>query len=166
MRRKSPWCPFSNLSHVCWGQSWLKWKIVSSDHLCKQFGPRSGQTECWSWSGSRHSDSVPEMFLKNIILKKVSRRGQHLKKYPPCKDRICTDLEKPLNLILVLENSWNLKKVPFVLELSRNLVKLSLKIWITPWKISNTMSTFGFMGCGKKIARYKLKCEMRLVFYS
>ena len=32
------------------------------------------------------------------------------------------------NLTLVLENSWNLKKVPFVLELSWNFVKLSLKI--------------------------------------
>ena len=32
------------------------------------------------------------------------------------------------NLTLVLENSWNLKKVPFVLELSWNFVKSSLKI--------------------------------------
>ena len=31
------------------------------------------------------------------------------------------------NLTLVLENSWNLKKVPFVLELSKNFVKTSLK---------------------------------------
>ena len=31
------------------------------------------------------------------------------------------------NLTLVLENSWNLKKVPFVLELSLNFVKSSLK---------------------------------------
>ena len=36
-----------------------------------------------------------------------------------------TDMEKSLNLTLVLENSWNLKKVPFVLELSLNLVKSS-----------------------------------------
>ena len=36
------------------------------------------------------------------------------------------DLEKSLNLTLVLENSWNLKIVPFVLELSWNFVKLSL----------------------------------------
>ena len=30
--------------------------------------------------------------------------------------RVRTDLEKALNLTLVLENSWNLKKVPFVLK--------------------------------------------------
>ena len=35
--------------------------------------------------------------------------------------RVCADLEKSLNLTLVLENSWNLKKVLFVLELSGNL---------------------------------------------
>ena len=32
------------------------------------------------------------------------------------------------NLTLVLENSWNLKKVAFVLELSWNFVKSSLKV--------------------------------------
>ena len=35
--------------------------------------------------------------------------------------RVRTDLEKSLNLTLVLENSWNLKIVPFVLELSGRL---------------------------------------------
>ena len=48
------------------------------------------------------------------------------------KPRVRTDLEKSF-LTLVLENSWNLKIVPFVLELSWNFVilpnmKLSLKI--------------------------------------
>ena len=41
------------------------------------------------------------------------------------------DLEKSLKLTLVLENSWNLKIVPFVLELCEiaiETVKLSLKI--------------------------------------
>ena len=40
-----------------------------------------------------------------------------------CTNRARTDLEKFLNLTLVLENSWNFKKVPFVLELSLNFVK-------------------------------------------
>ena len=31
--------------------------------------------------------------------------------------RVRIELEKSLNLILVLENSWNLKRVSFVLEL-------------------------------------------------
>ena len=39
-------------------------------------------------------------------------------------ERVRTDLEKSLNLTLVLEYSWNLKKVPFVLD----FVKLSSKI--------------------------------------
>ena len=39
-----------------------------------------------------------------------------------------TDLEKYLNLTLVLENSWNFKIVPFVLELSWKFVKLLLKM--------------------------------------
>ena len=38
---------------------------------------------------------------------------------------------KVLEFDLVLENSWNLKKVPFVLDLSWNFVKSSLKICIS-----------------------------------
>ena len=40
-------------------------------------------------------------------------------------NRVRTDLEKSLNLTLVLENPWNLKKVHLVLELSWNFVKSS-----------------------------------------
>ena len=45
--------------------------------------------------------------------------------------RVRTDLEKSLNLTLVLENYWNFKIVPFVLEFCKialEIVKLSLKI--------------------------------------
>ena len=45
--------------------------------------------------------------------------------------RVRTDLEKSLNLTLVLENSWYLKIVPFVLEFCKiaiENVKLSLKM--------------------------------------
>ena len=45
--------------------------------------------------------------------------------------RVRTDLEKSLNLTMVLENSWNFKIVPFVLEFCKialENVKLSLKI--------------------------------------
>ena len=34
-----------------------------------------------------------------------------------------TDLEKSLNSTLVLENSWNLKKVPFVLEFCKIILE-------------------------------------------
>ena len=37
--------------------------------------------------------------------------------------RVRTDLEKSLKMTLVLENSWNCKKVHFVLELSLNFEK-------------------------------------------
>ena len=40
-------------------------------------------------------------------------------------DRVRTDLEKSLKMILVLENPWNSKKVQFVLELSFNFKKKS-----------------------------------------
>ena len=38
-------------------------------------------------------------------------------------DRVRTDFEKFLKMTLVLENSWNSKKVQFVLELSLNFEK-------------------------------------------
>ena len=52
----------------------------------------------------------------------------HLKMIISNLNRVRTDLEKSLNLTLVLENSWILRKVSFVLELSWKFVKLSLKI--------------------------------------
>ena len=51
----------------------------------------------------------------------------HIIDYDACL-RVRTDLDKSLSLTLVVENSWNWKKVPFVLELSWNIVKSSLKI--------------------------------------
>ena len=46
--------------------------------------------------------------------------------------RVRTDLEKSLKMTLVLENSWNYKKVQFVLELSLNFEKNSLIITKSP----------------------------------
>ena len=40
--------------------------------------------------------------------------------------RVRTDLEKSLKMTLVLENSWNSKKMQFVLELSLNFEKKKL----------------------------------------
>ena len=42
---------------------------------------------------------------------------------PEDKNRVCTDLEKSWKMTLGLENSWNSKKVQFVLELSWNFEK-------------------------------------------
>ena len=46
--------------------------------------------------------------------------------------RVRTDLEKSLKMTLVLENSWNCKKVQFVLELSLSFEKISLIITKSP----------------------------------
>ena len=46
--------------------------------------------------------------------------------------RVHTDLEKSLKMALVLENSWNSKKVQYVLELSLNFEKISLIITKSP----------------------------------
>ena len=46
--------------------------------------------------------------------------------------RVRTDLEKSLKMTLVLENSWNSKKLQFVLELSLNFEKISLIIRKSP----------------------------------
>ena len=32
--------------------------VISADNFCKQFGPRSGQTKCWAWSGSELLDTL------------------------------------------------------------------------------------------------------------
>ena len=46
--------------------------------------------------------------------------------------RVHMDLEKSLNLTLVLENFWSLKNGPFVMELSWNFAHMSLKMLIGP----------------------------------
>ena len=56
---------------------------------------------------------------------------------------------------------WSWKKVPFVLELSWNFVKSSLKIWISLEKYKNTTSPFRFMGCAKKTVRKSQKTEWK-----
>ena len=46
----------------------LAWLVVLSDNNSKQFGPRSGPTECWSWSGSKLFDTLI-VFLKDFFEK-------------------------------------------------------------------------------------------------
>ena len=58
--------------------------------------------------------------------------------------RVRTDLEKSFNLTLVMEN-WNLKIVPFVLELSWNLAKLPLETWVGPGKLKQQQQFSRFM---------------------
>ena len=52
--------------------------------------------------------------------------------------KVCTDLEKSLNLTLVLDLS----------HLSWNLAQMPLKTWIGPGKLSKNQFSL-FMGCAK-----------------
>ena len=49
---------FNSASHI----------LSSADNLCKQFGPRSGPTECWSQSGSKLFNTTI-LFLKEFFEK-------------------------------------------------------------------------------------------------
>ena len=47
--------------------------LLSADNLCKQFGPRSGLTFCWSWSGSKLFDTLivfKKYFFENVNFEK------------------------------------------------------------------------------------------------
>ena len=73
------------LSHQPWSEnetfSLAVFILSSADNLCKWFRPRSGPTECRSWSGSKNIwltlwKFSGNNFLKTLITKKVNRR-QH-----------------------------------------------------------------------------------------
>ena len=46
----------------------LRLLVSSADNLCKQFGPRSGLTNCQAWSGSKLFD-ILMLFLKEFFEK-------------------------------------------------------------------------------------------------
>ena len=49
---------------------------MSADKLCKQFGQRSGPTECQSWSGSKAFDTLKECSWKNFFEKDNFEKSQ------------------------------------------------------------------------------------------
>ena len=70
-----------------WGITFLaSGNLSSAGNFCKKFGPRSGPTKCWSWSGSKLFDTVIA-FLKEFF-EKVNRR--QLITYP-CVDCLHQD---------------------------------------------------------------------------
>ena len=91
-----------------------------------------------------------------------------------CTNRARTDLEKFLNLTLVLENSWNFKKVPFVLELSLNFVKSwKYELVLEKYKVRVLSDLWdaqkNFLKIAQnwvKITRYTSKSKVWLLFYS
>ena len=50
--------------------------VTSADYICKQFGPRSGPTQCQAWSGSELFDTlmIDERIIKKLIFKKIRRQ--------------------------------------------------------------------------------------------
>ena len=60
--------------------------VSSADNICKQFGPRSGPTEHWAWSGSKPFDTqivfLKEFLEKLDFEKKISRRQKKREKFP------------------------------------------------------------------------------------
>ena len=63
--------------------------VRSADNLGKQFGPRSSPTNRWATSGSKLFDILMvflKLFLKRLILKKISRRQKSMENYPVCNE--------------------------------------------------------------------------------
>ena len=67
--------------------------LLFADNLCKQFGPKSGPTECRSWPGSKPFDTLivflKGFFVKKLILKKSADGDKNMKNYPECPELIC-----------------------------------------------------------------------------
>ena len=70
----------------------------SADNLCKQFGPRSGPTECRSRSGPKQLDTLM-VFLKvffekvNFEISEQTTDFKRMKNYPACKELRATSQE-------------------------------------------------------------------------
>ena len=50
--------------------------VPSADNLCKQFGPRSGPTECWSFAGTKLFDTLIvflKEFFEKVDVEKISK---------------------------------------------------------------------------------------------
>ena len=63
--------------------------VMSTNNLCKQFGPRSGPTKCRAWSGSKLFDTLTAFlkeFLQKVDFEKISRRHKFMQNYPACKE--------------------------------------------------------------------------------
>ena len=66
-----------------------RWFLSIADNLCKQFGPRSGPTKCWSWSGSNLFDTLigfPKDFFFKVYFEKSQQTSKIMKYYPAWKE--------------------------------------------------------------------------------
>ena len=81
--------------------------VSIADNFCKQFGPRSGPTFCWDWSGSKLFDTegIPKNFLKKWFWKNISRRQISMQNYPVGKVFTMTLMYAPTALLTGSSNS-------------------------------------------------------------
>ena len=92
--------------------------MSSADNVCKQFGPRSGQTKCQTISGSKLFDTLMVILnfilKKNLILKKkISRQEKNYEKF--------TSMEKALNKLKLSMTKQNFDhKLRFFLSFSKH----------------------------------------------
>ena len=79
--------------------------LSSADNLCKQFGLRSGPTQCRSWSRSKLFDSLI-VFLKEFLKKVGRRQKNHKKIYPACKE-LRNLIAKLMKVWYILHRIWS-----------------------------------------------------------
>ena len=75
--------------------------LSSADNLCKQFGTRSGPTNCRAWSGSKLFDTVgilKRIFWRSKFWKNLQTTKYH-ENYPACKE---------LRLFLKQQGDWSI----------------------------------------------------------
>ena len=84
------WC-FMSMStnfQAC-QDNFLSSRVELADNRCKKFGPRSGPTECRSWSGSKLFDTwivYLKEFFENINFEKEGADDKSMKNYPACTE--------------------------------------------------------------------------------
>ena len=59
---------------------WYLCLVSSADNICNEFGPRSDQTKCRAWSGSKLFDTDSDDIPENIYQKSWFWQNQHTKK--------------------------------------------------------------------------------------
>ena len=65
--------------------------MSAADNLCKEFGPRSGPTECQSLPESKHSNTVIvflKEFFEKVNFEKSADDSKRMIIYPACKELI------------------------------------------------------------------------------
>ena len=121
-------------AHVPTSGIWSKMVVKSEETLCDikslntESGPGCSKLTTLLVNVSLNFQKLIPQICQYFLLKKCEKRLSFFQQKISVYFRVRTDLEKSLKMTLVLENSWNSKKVQFVLELSLNFEKISVII--------------------------------------